>query len=40
MFINNRIWIAILATILIPLTLDVQQQEKPCSNHLQGLYHL
>jgi hypothetical protein len=39
MFINNRIWIAILATILIPLT-PGGQQEKPCSsNHLQGLYY-
>jgi hypothetical protein len=40
MFNNNQVWIAILGTILIPLTLGGQQQEKPCSNHLQGLYHL
>jgi hypothetical protein len=40
MFINNRVWIAIFATIFLPLTLGgQQQQEKPCSNYLQGLYY-
>jgi hypothetical protein len=38
MFNNNRVWIVIFSTILIPLTLG-GQQEKPCSNHLQGLYY-
>jgi|SRR5580704_492926 hypothetical protein len=39
MFINNRIWILILAAILIPLTLGGQQKEKHCSDFQYGLYY-